>query len=380
LKVLVNGLGIRDSGGLAVLEKLLKECLEVDSGNKFIFILTNSPVMSSLAKNYENFDVFEFKLLKDKGYIYRLYVENREFKKIVSQCGIDLIYNFTGTRQLFTNTPQLIKIHNLLFFSKKLDNLYKSKYQYILWFKHIFFKRIMFNFMLNRSKHIEIQASHVQTSLLDFIDTRERLFYVKSDNDISDEVFHVPKVLDSSKKIKFLYVVGPHFEYLHKNMTDFTKAMLAINDKGVDFEINITLTNEQLSNSRVWDVSLNSKTNFLGYIDCKQKMADLFCKNTILISTSVIETLGLHVIEGIKNGVITIAPDEEYAHAVYGDNMFKYVLFNEDSLVSVIMSIINSNVAHTEKILSIQDDLRQNEMRKFSSILNVFDEVLNVHK
>ena len=98
------------------------------------------------------------------------------------------------------------------------------------------------------------------------------------------------------------------------------------------FEINITLTNEQLSNSKVWNVSLNSKTNFLGYMSDQEKMKELFCDNTILISTSIIETLGLHVIEGIKNGIVTIVPDEEYSNTVYGKNMFKYELCNKNAL------------------------------------------------
>ena len=85
-------------------------------------------------------------------------------------------------------------------------------------------------------------------------------------------------------------------------MLDFTSAMLELNERGVDFEINITLTNVQLSNSKVWDLSLSSKTNFLGYINDQEKMTELFCDNIILISTSIIESLGLHVIEGIKNG------------------------------------------------------------------------------
>ena len=57
----------------------------------------------------------------------------------------------------------------------------------------------------------------------------------------------------------------------------------------------------------------------------------LFYDNTVLISTSVVETLGLHVIEGIKNGVIIITPNEQYADVVYGKNRFKNInsVFNE---------------------------------------------------
>jgi len=88
--------------------------------------------------------------------------------------------------------------------------------------------------------------------------------------------------------------------------------------------------------------------------------------------------LQLHKIEGIKNGVVTIAPYEEYTNAVNGEKMFKYDLFNKDSLMDVIMSVIHYKASYSEKILSIKDDLRQSGMSKFNSILDVFDEVINV--
>ena len=86
------------------------------------------------------------------------------------------------------------------------------------------------------------------------------------------------------------------------------------------------------------------------------------------------------MIEGIKNGVVTIVPNEPYASEVYGENMFRYELFNIDSLVSVILSVINYKESYSEKILTIQDDLRKSEISKIDSILNIFDEVINVQK
>ena len=379
MNILINAFGIVNSGGISVLEKISDELLQ-SQHNQYVFICNNNDAIMKFIDKYKDRNNFEFKIVNHKGFLYRMYFENFIFKKIVIKHTIDLIYNFSGSKQFFINIPQLIKVHNLLFYYKKLDDSYKLNSQFILWIKQIFFKRIVFKLMLNRSKHIEIQSSHVKSCLLDFIDTREKLFYVKSDIDTSNGVFHTPKQYDFSQKIKFLYIVGPHFKHLHKNLIDFTCSMLEMINKEIDFEINITLTNDQLNNSEVWNASLNPKTNFLGYINDQKKMTELFCDNTILISTSVIETLGLHVVEGIKNGVITITPDEEYANTVYGENIFKYELFNKDSLVSVIMSIINCKESYSGKILSIQDDLRLSEMSKYSSILGVFNEVLNVHE
>lgn len=377
--IIINALGISDSGGITVLNNLLNECI-TDNSNKYYVIYNKNNHTDKLVNKFSVFTNLNFEVVINRGFLYRLYYENICIGKLASQTDASLIYNFSGSGQFFLKTPQITKVHNLLFYSKRLDAAYRKNSQLILWARQVYLKRLFFKFMLSRSKHIEIQSNHVKSCLLDFIDTRKKSFYVKSDIDVSDGAFYAPKQYDFSKKIKFLYIVGPHFEYIHKNLLDFTNAMIELNEKRVDFEINITLTNEQLSNSKVWNVSLNSKTNFLGYISDQEKMKELFCDNTILISTSVIETLGLHVIEGVKNGVIIIAPDEEYANTVYEGNMFKYKLFNKNSLLDVIMNVMNYKGSYSEKILSLQDGLRRSEACKFGSILDVFNEVKNVQK
>ena len=378
--ILVNAIGVIDSGGIVVLDKFLYECLKDPLRRRYLIVTNDNVNIRKLIGKYKIHILFKFLFINNNGFIYRLFYENLIFRRLVKKHCIDLIYNFSGTAQFFTKTPQLVKIQNLLFYSKKLDGFYQEKRLFLRWFKDILIKRIALIQMLNCANHLEIQSSHVMQHLSDYISIKNKAFYLKSDIDLSVSTFLIPRQYDFSKKIKFLYIVGPHFEGLHKNLQDFTSAMLNLTGAGIDFEINITLTSEQMSNSKVWDVYLNSKTNFLGYISDQEKMKELFCDNTILISTSIIETLGLHVIEGIKNGVITISPDEEYANTVYGKNMFKYKLFNKNSLMSVIMSVINYKGSYSEKILSIQDDLRQSEMSKFGTILDVFDEVINVQK
>ena len=376
-KVLINAFGIGDSGGLTVLEKLLDE-LSTNELYYYYIVCNKNKNINQLKKKYQKLANFTFEVVPSKGFLYRLYYENIVFRKLIKINHIDLIYNFSGSVQFFVKTPQVTKLHNLLFFSKKLDIIYKINSQLPLWVKQVFLKRLVFKFMLNQSKCIEIQSNHVKNNLSNFINIRKKLFFVKSDIDVSDNVFHSPRKYNFSKKIKFLYIVGPHFEYPHKNLVDFTNSMLRLNEKGVDFEINITLTSNQLNNSKVWDLSLNSKTNFLGYISDQEKMTELFCDNTILISTSIIETLGLHVIEGIKNGVITIVPNENYANLVYGNHMFKYELFNYNSLLDTIMGVINYKSPFSEILISLQGDLKRNEMRKFRNILEIFDRVIDV--
>jgi hypothetical protein len=374
----VNGIGVSDSGGVNVLEKLIKECLEVGGDNKFTFMLTNSEIINSLIKSYKSCEIFTFKTLTFKSYVHRLYYENVTFRKIIIQYDVDLIYNFTGSTQFFLECPQLVKMHNLLFYSKKVDRCYRENAGFILWIRQVFLKRVVFRFMLDKSKYIEIQSKHVEECLSNYLNIKNKHLFIKSDIEVVDGSFKEPRRYDFSKRIKFLYVVGPHFDYMHKNFLDFTKSMVELTKSDIDFEINITLTKDQLATSNLWDELLNTKTNFYGYINDPKKMEDLFCDNTILISTSIIETLGLHVVEAIKNGVVIITPNEDYANEVYGKDRYSYELFDSNSLSKTVMNVINDKKVISSRVLSQQVYLRANEIRKFNNIVDVFGEVLDV--
>lgn len=377
MNILINALGIQDSGGITVFEKVLEEFI-LNKGNRYVIVCNDNLNINLLFNKYKEISYFDFLIIPSKGFLYRLYYENIVFRTIINEKEIDLVYNFSGSSQFFIKTPQLIKIQNLLFYSKKLDGVYKKKNQRKLWLKQIYLKRIIFKSMIEHVKYFEIQSAHVQKYLSDYVNVENKKFYIKSDIDVAEKLFLKPKLYDFNKKVKFLYIVGPHFEYLHKNFLDFTNAMLIMKKENINFEINITLTKDQLQNSVQWYNDLNSNTNFLGYIRDKQKIQDLFCDNTIIISTSIIETLGLHVIEGVKNGIIVIAPNEKYSKSVYGKNIITYELFSDKSLSNSIFSIINSKINCKNHILRLQEDLKISENNKYNNILDIFNKVKNV--
>ncbi|QOY52690.1 glycosyltransferase [Candidatus Sulfurimonas baltica] len=375
MHVLINAIGITDSGGITVLENVLIECSN-DEANSFYIICNDNININRFYIKYSGVKNFEFKIIKNRSFLYRLYYENIVFNMIIQNNNIDLVYNFSGTAQFFLKTHQITKVHNLLFYSKKIGKVYFEKKEYLKWFKQILLKRFVFHNMLKRTKYIEVQSSHVKECISDFLDIGNKMFYIKSDIDVSNDLFSKPKEYDFRKKIKFLYIVGPHFEYIHKNFIDFTDTMIEFYKLNIDFEINITLTKEQLDNSFLWDSSLSLKTNFLGYIN-KEEVNNLFVDNTILISTSIIETLGLHVVEAVQNGILVIAPNEIYSKMVYGDDFLTYELFNKESLLRAIKGItLQCNNSIKDIILNNQRYLIENENKKCKSIIEIFDEVI----
>jgi glycosyltransferase involved in cell wall biosynthesis len=377
MKILINALGIQDSGGITVLAKMLNECVQ-DPSVAYLILCNEGEHIAKLLDQFGTFEHFDFRLIPARGFLHRLYYENVVFKQIVRDYDVELIYNFSGSSQPFLNVPQLLKIQNLLFYSQKLDRAYWKTRQYVPWIKQIFLKRLVFKFMAQHAHCFEIQSSHVPKSMADFLDIENKIFYLKSDIDVSDRCFREPVNYDFEKPLKFLYIVGPHFAYVHKNIADFTQAMVELDKLKIDFEINITLTREQLANSPLWDSQLDSKTNFLGYLDREGEMQKLFSDNTVLVSTSIIETLGLHVVEAIRSGVLPIVPDEEYARAVYGEHVLTYKLHDTQSFLNAILSTIagNSDCANTIKVL--QDDLRRSERAKEKSIVNIFRKAKDV--
>jgi glycosyltransferase involved in cell wall biosynthesis len=291
------------------------------------------------------------------------------------------VYNFSGSSQLLSSKPVLVKVQNLIFYSKKLDEAYKKTNNQKLWLKQVWSKRLIFLSMLKQSKNLEIQSTHVKDALSDFMRVSDKTFFLKNDFSANRDSFKEPKKYNIEKELTFLYIVGPHFAILHKNMQDFVDAMMELKALGKEFKIKVTLSYEELNNSTIWDSVLNEHTDFLGYLKDKDEIEKLFQDNTVLISTSVIETIGLHIIEGIQNGILCVAPDEQYSKSVYGDDLLKYKLFDAQSLVDVILGLdtLEKRVIQ-QRIENTQKYIIDNEADKFHSIIDIFDEILEGKK
>ena len=78
--ILINALGIQDSGGISVLNKLLEEC-KLDLVNKYIIICNENSNVNIILQKYKSTQKFKFKVISNKGFLYRLYYENIKLKK-----------------------------------------------------------------------------------------------------------------------------------------------------------------------------------------------------------------------------------------------------------------------------------------------------------
>jgi len=371
-KIILNALGINDSGGVSVLNKTLREFIGDHSRMLYIIIFMNQFTVK-IIRRFECNNNMLFICHSQKLLLSRIFYENIIIPIMVKKYNINIIYNFSGTSQFLCREIQLVKIQNLLFYSHELDKYYFYNKQYYQWLKKIFFKRLIFMHMIRLSKYIEVQSGHVLTNISRFVNIKSKECFVKSDVYFDGIVVKPPQLYDSTKTYTILYIVGPHYKLLNKNISDFNLAMKKLKSHGINSRIKVTLTKEQMESCDSWDTSLNSRTQFLGYLS-RRDVESQFKENTILVSTSVVETLGLHVIEGILSGIIVIVPDVTYSKCVYGYNNFTYKLFDPNTLVAQISRVIATPQSELhEKILKTQLFLIEQEKGKIEKVSEIFD-------
>ena len=373
--ILINTLGIQDSGGITVLKKALEECL-LDKSNKYLIACSDNENIRNLCNIYKDTSHYTFKIFKTKNLLRRLYIENIIFRILQKKHNIKLIYNFSGSAQFFSKTPQLIKLHDLSFYSRDVDKEFLVQKKYLDWLI-TFIKRLVRSSMIKQCEFIEMQSRHVQSHIEDYINISNKRLFFKSDIDIKQADFHKPILIDPNIKLTLIYIVGPHFEVAHKNFSTFVKAALKLKDEGFNFEIAVTLTKEELHRSSLWNSSLDTRTRFIGYLP-KNRLMGIFKGNSILISTSIIETLGLHVIEAVQHGVPVIVPNKKYSFSVYGSSVLTYETLNPNSLTKVIKKASTNTRQELNAItLDSQQFLLNDRDSKLSSILDIISIIFN---
>lgn len=374
--ILINALGIQDSGGIVVLEKVLGEC-SVDKSNDYLIVCDSNKNSKILYDSYKDTSNFIFKIFEIKNLIHRLFIENITFRTLKNEFNVKLLYQFSGSAQLFSRTPQLIKLHNLIFFCRILDKQYLAQKRYYQGLLEVFIRRQIFSYMTKQCEFIEMQSRHVQWNIEDYLNISNKKLFFKSDVCTNTEEFSKPVMMGQKSKLTLIYIVGPHFEVVHKNFCTFVQAALKLKKDGIDFDIAITLTKEQLHSSSLWCASLDNRTKFLGYLP-KHELMGVFKGNSVLISTSIIESLGLHVIEAIQNGVSVIVPNEKYSLEVYGPSVSTYETLNADSLAgSIKVRSLISQSKLSDMVEKNQAYIIKNEKLKLQSIVEIFKIIID---
>ena len=265
------------------------------------------------------------------------------FKKISYGKQVCLVL---GDIPLKISSHQILYLHNLSLFEDDTIKDYQSLKRYI--------NRIILKKNIKYVDAIIVQSEHAKQKVCNFITQ-----YCQSDfkGKITNVEMNIcgPKTKRctiGNSNFKLFY---PARNYPHKNHELIFRSASSIFSRYPDCEILLTLDEGHVFDSRL---------KALGEISETEVMRIMANDDVVLLFPSLIESLGLPLIEALREDIPILAADLAYAHELCGDAAIYFDPRSTNSLCNAISKLrVNKNIIRTKRIIDIYSDTAQHIKR-----------------
>jgi len=244
-----------------------------------------------------------------KSWLHRIYCDLIYVRRLIKEYHINSVINLQNVAIPFVHVPQTVYLHNAI---PLTDYKFSIKNEYILWFyKNVIGKLIMHN--LKYANCIIVQAEWIKELLIKYgflpsiinVERVESTFVTDSETRIDTE------------QAIFFY---PASSMSYKNHSVVLKACSMLKEKGIrDYRVVFTLNpNVDKNAMKIKELStqLGLPTDFVGTLNHDQ-MSKMY-RQTILLFPSLLETVGLPLIEAKQFNSRIIVADLPYAKEAIG--------------------------------------------------------------
>ena len=308
--VIVNAVAAKEGGALSVLNTFIKNSDDSLEYILFIGILAvNFPIRSNI-KYIEKINMMGFSRLCWDYFGLFLYIKK-------GNINVERIISLQNTAvNGMNNIPQKVYYHQAIPLSKYHWNPFKRKTRTLAFYKYIypFFVRLLDH------KHVIyiVQAEWIKNAFsLCFKIEPERIIVEKAKFKM-DIVQHVKKELPLDK-VHFFY---PASDYMYKNHIVLIDALINIKKNEPDLlgRINFIFTLKEKSDiyQRAKLNNVDSYCSFLGPLHQNDVFSIYQNENVILVFPSVIETLGLPLLEANYFNCPIFVSDFPYSRETLG--------------------------------------------------------------
>jgi glycosyltransferase involved in cell wall biosynthesis len=336
MKVLVNASALDSRGGFTIIKDYLFDINKnIDALKELNIDNITVLVGNSLLKEYSNtvqnviYDGFPKKSL-----FHKYYYENIYIRKYLIENNIDAYLSLQNVGIKNIGIPQVVLIHQPIPFSDiKLTEIEITNY--------IKYKILMNEYW--KSSIAEYSGVIVQTDWMKnaikakYKYDKVEVIRTKTQKPKGDKIDSLLDIKFNNKEIKLLYVTN---DEKYKNNDILIRSIDKYNSKA-DIKVILYLTIK------------GNDTNSIRYLGkiAYDKMGDLYKKVNALIYPSLVETLGLPLLEAQEYGLGIIAADKEYAHEICGDNAIYFDPRNENSIINSIKDYslgkkVNTDINH----------------------------------
>lgn len=316
-KVLVVDVAAEKGGALTVLNDYIEK-FSRDTKAEYYFVLSNV-----YKEENGNIKFIQLPWVKN-SYAHRLFFDLVFIYYLIHKYEIDEIYSLQNNAFICTSLPQTVLLHNALFFSERKYSYKQSK---SIWLYQNIISRYV-RFSLNYTKNVIVQANWIKKVLIN-------KWGISEDSIVVDKPsFEVPDIIKPVCLPDGTSFFFPANGAVYKNHLYMMKAFKTINDFA---SLVLTGTFEDLnSECKRYIEQNNLNVFFLGNLN-KDEMCYVY-KNTVLVFPSLIETVGLPLLEAKALNSRILAIDLEYSKEALDnyDNVRYFSPYDIDELTRLM--------------------------------------------
>lgn len=309
-QIVVLSSATRSGGAYMIYKQFINHLKDRNNDHRYYIFVDSSMYQPQI-------DGVEYIHEDNHSWLHRIYMDRIGWGKILMKKGVkpDLIISFQNTAMV-TKLPQILYFHTSFAFYPNKWNPFKRTERDIWLYKHI--HPYLVNMTLNKKTNVVVQIPYIKRAFMKkfhWPDNRIHVLFPDMENiDVSllqDNTFN-------DDKYHFIYPANPLPYKQHLTIANAVK-LIKINNPSIGDKIRVHFTIEeheylQLSNF-VKTNGLKEQILFEGKIE-HNKLLEKYQTSIGLLFPSVIETLGLPLIEAARFGLPIIASDLDYAREV----------------------------------------------------------------
>jgi glycosyltransferase involved in cell wall biosynthesis len=303
MKLVIDAVGIKHSGGAVVLldfiSTAIKDCRIYSI---YIFVSPKSVRNFTLAENKKVYEIEQ--VMAEKSYLYRIWWSQFGLTKECRKINADVAICMTGISRLDSSVPYMTFIQQSLPFAKESipEMGYKKKL-------NIWVTRKLMARSCKRASEVMVQTSTMKQSVLDtFHLDNEQVVVVTPPMPIHKHVKPEPVIPKIEKKVRFLYVGS---NAAHKNIRTLIEGFHHLYRTHPNIELCLTFAKAHPLNEISW-------ITCLGFLEHNQIWA-AYQDADIYVMPSLVETVGLPLMEAMSVGLPILVADRAYAHEICQD-------------------------------------------------------------
>jgi len=369
----INAIGTRHSGAAQVLLDLLEGLIKIPEIKKIKVFASSNRIFNF--PNNDKLEIIDAPSITN-NLITRFFWLQFYFGHWLNNNKCDVVYNFNNLAGKLS-VPQVVFMQQSLYFSKEAINSYfiSSNVPLIRRIRMLlepFLMKMFFKISANNCKKVIVQTETMKEWVYNKLNIPEDKIivilpeipiFINSEKEAKNKLF---KKINSSTK-NWLYVgnIAPF-----KNLKLIYEVAKIAESKNVNWKFHIVTSGKSVPYH-------HPLIKYYKYMN-REILKEIYLRADALIMPSLVETVGLPMLEAMSIGIPVVAADRSYAHEICGDSALYFNPYCSSELFQCLLEL-NNNLILRQQLINRQ----QTRNKKFDRQLNVkktYEILINVVK